>query len=151
MFFDLSNVIKLILLSNWIILHVLLNPKMRERRGPMYIYCFLVGILFTDVRTHLRFYLTKPTVLIFPGNYKPYFLSHLYNVSCWVLIFCLFLYFYLFRAAPMAHPSSFYGGSQDGGRIGAVATGLHCSHWPTPQPQQCQIQGQGLNLCPHGC
>ena len=48
-----------------------------------------------------------------------------------------FFFFGLFRAAPAAH-----GGSQARGRIGAVATGQHCSHsnvgselrlWPTPQ------------------
>ena len=37
--------------------------------------------------------------------------------------FCLFVCFCLFRAAAVA-----YGGSQDRGQIGAVASGLHHSH-----------------------
>ena len=40
-----------------------------------------------------------------------------------LLIFILFIYFYLFRAAPAA-----YGDSQARGPIGAIATGLHHSH-----------------------
>ena len=54
-----------------------------------------------------------------------------------IVIFYLFIYFCLFRAAPTA-----YQGSQARGPIGAVATGLHHSHSntgsephlrPTPQ------------------
>ena len=72
----------------------------------------------------------------------------------------LFFYFCLLRATPLA-----YGGSQARGWIGGTATGLHHGHskvgsdphmWPTPQLMatlDCLTteQGQGLNLCPHGC
>ena len=74
-------------------------------------------------------------------------------------LFFIFLSFYLSRATPSA-----YGGSQAGGPIGAVATGLHHSHsnlgseprlQPTPQltstpdPQPTE-QHQGSNPKPHG-
>ena len=77
-------------------------------------------------------------------------------ILCWLF---LFAFCFVFRAAPVA-----YGGSQTRGWIGAVAAGLHHSHsnakselhlQPTPQlmamPDPYTEQGQGLNLCPHGC
>ena len=71
----------------------------------------------------------------------------------------LFIYFLLFRAAPVA-----YGSSQAMGWIGAAAASLCHSHstagselslWPTPQLMaapdlQPTMWGQGLNLQPHG-
>ena len=71
-----------------------------------------------------------------------------------------FFFFVFSRAAPAA-----CGGSQARGLIGAVAASLYQSHGntrseprlqPTPQlaatpdPQPTE-QGQGWNLCPHGC
>ena len=65
---------------------------------------------------------------------------HMYtheSQGSFILFYVLFIYFLLFRAAPVA-----YGGSQARGPIGAVATGLHHSHSnvgseprlrPTPQ------------------
>ena len=57
---------------------------------------------------------------LYVKNFKT--LQKIYNYSANSLIF-LFLFFCLFRAAPMA-----YGGSQARGRFGAVASGLHHSH-----------------------
>ena len=58
------------------------------------------------------------------------------TVTAAVLAFSfLSFFFFPFKAAPMA-----YGGSQARGPIGATAAGLHHSHRPTPQPQQCGIQ-----------
>ena len=71
------------------------------------------------------------------------------------LFFFLVLFFFL-RAAPVA-----YGGFQARGRMGATAASLHHSHSdsgsephlrPTPQLVATPTeQGQGSNLCPHGC
>ena len=68
-------------------------------------------------------------------------------------------FFFFFCLLPVA-----YGGSQARGQIGAVAANLHHSPAipdrshvcdkpqltakPDPLPTE---QGQGLNLCPHGC
>ena len=56
------------------------------------------------------------------------FMSYLY------FHFFFFFYFCLFRAAPLA-----YGGFQARDLIWS------CSHWPMPQPQQCQIGAASAN------
>ena len=76
------------------------------------------------------------------------------------IYFIFILYFCLFRAAQAA-----YGGSQARVQIGAAAASLCHSHSTVgskphlrPIPQLMAMpdskpseQGQGLNLCPHGC
>ena len=78
------------------------------------------------------------------------------NDMCVCIIYTFFFFF--FRALLMA-----YRGSQARGRLGAVAAGLHHSHSsagsephlrPTPQLMATpdpHEQGQGSNLCLHGC
>ena len=62
------------------------------------------------------------TFKLLPNNWVLY-------VPHWV--FCLFVL--VFFAISWAPPEA-YGGSQARGRIGG------CSHWPTPEPQQCGIR-----------
>ena len=51
-------------------MYVLLNPKISECIGPIYVYCFGVSILFMEmcmhVGTHSKFYLTIAVMVIFP-------------------------------------------------------------------------------------
>ena len=54
--------------------------------------------------------------------------------SLFILFVCVCVFFVLFRASPVA-----YGGSQ------AMGSNQSCSHWPTPEPQQCQIQAASVN------
>ena len=112
--------------------------KYRECDLPI----FPLHLVFYSLNSHLNSFIEVSYVS--KSTHSEYrvelFLVHLQNCVIFITIqfyYLLFMYFCLFRAAPMAH-----GGCQARGQIGAIAIGLRRSHsnagsvlclQPTPQ------------------